>query len=224
MAPQTIYTTHIISTNPCLKLLILLILQTSLSHCHESKSKMMMLALPLKSQVIPSGYLPRPPNKLRFHHNISLTVSIAVGTPPQNVSMVIDRGSELSWLHCNTPIPTTPPTGSYPTHLMTRPVCHLTHPPLAPRPPPPAMPPLTGFHLTRFFTCTVRLLTYPSIVPHPHAQPGPGTSQYPLHVTPTIFAMQHSPTLTLPPLRGTWLPTRSGSGQDRKTRKLYSGA
>ncbi|XP_027349738.1 aspartic proteinase PCS1 [Abrus precatorius] len=61
-----------------------------------------MLALPLKSQLIPSGYLPRPPNKLRFHHNVSLTVSITVGTPPQNVSMVIDTGSELSWLHCNT--------------------------------------------------------------------------------------------------------------------------
>lgn len=59
-----------------------------------------MLTLPLKSQVIPSGYLPRQPNKLRFHHNVSLTVSITVGTPPQNVSMVIDTGSELSWLHC----------------------------------------------------------------------------------------------------------------------------
>nr|KYP34645.1 Aspartic proteinase nepenthesin-1 [Cajanus cajan] len=75
---------------------MLLILQTFLA-TSEAKT----LALPLKSQVIPSGYLPRPPNKLRFHHNVSLTVSITVGTPPQNVSMVIDTGSELSWLHCN---------------------------------------------------------------------------------------------------------------------------
>jgi len=59
------------------------------------------LTLPLNSQVIPSGYLPRPPNKLRFNHNVSLTISITVGTPPHNVSMVIDTGSELSWLHCN---------------------------------------------------------------------------------------------------------------------------
>ncbi|KAJ4849169.1 Glutathione gamma-glutamylcysteinyltransferase 1 [Turnera subulata] len=60
-----------------------------------------MLVLPLKTQVIPSGSVPRSPNKLPFHHNVSLTVSLTVGTPPQNVSMVIDTGSELSWLHCN---------------------------------------------------------------------------------------------------------------------------
>ncbi|KAL2336590.1 hypothetical protein Fmac_011036 [Flemingia macrophylla] len=91
MRPET---THTI-LNPCLKHLILLILQTFLS---TSEAKIQ--ALPLKSQVIPSGYLPRPPNKLRFHHNVSLTVSITAGTPPQNVTMVIDTGSELSWLHC----------------------------------------------------------------------------------------------------------------------------
>ncbi|KAJ0979531.1 hypothetical protein J5N97_015005 [Dioscorea zingiberensis] len=42
-----------------------------------------------------------PPNKLLFHHNVSLTVSLSVGTPPQNVSMVLDTGSELSWLLCS---------------------------------------------------------------------------------------------------------------------------
>lgn len=95
------------STKPCLKLVVLLILQTlSLgsgitSTTTQMNSEAKMLTLPLKSQVIPSGYLPRPPNKLRFHHNVSLTVSITVGTPPQKVSMVIDTGSELSWLHCN---------------------------------------------------------------------------------------------------------------------------
>ncbi|CAN0909544.1 Aspartic proteinase PCS1 [Linum grandiflorum] len=35
-----------------------------------------------------------------FHHNVSLTVSLTVGSPPQNVTMVLDTGSELSWLHC----------------------------------------------------------------------------------------------------------------------------
>ncbi|XVF75308.1 hypothetical protein PTKIN_Ptkin13bG0176900 [Pterospermum kingtungense] len=39
-------------------------------------------------------------NKLAFHHNVTLTVSLSVGTPPQNVTMVLDTGSELSWLHC----------------------------------------------------------------------------------------------------------------------------
>ncbi|GMH10168.1 hypothetical protein Nepgr_012009 [Nepenthes gracilis] len=56
---------------------------------------------PLKAQIIPSGSLPPSPNKLSFHHNVSLTVSLQVGSPPQNVTMVLDTGSELSWLYCN---------------------------------------------------------------------------------------------------------------------------
>jgi hypothetical protein len=57
---------------------------------------------PLRARQVPAGALPRPrpPSKLRFHHNVSLTVSLAVGTPPQNVTMVLDTGSELSWLLC----------------------------------------------------------------------------------------------------------------------------
>ncbi|CAN0909545.1 Aspartic proteinase PCS1 [Linum grandiflorum] len=39
-------------------------------------------------------------DKMLFHHNVSLTVSLTVGSPPQNVTMVLDTGSELSWLHC----------------------------------------------------------------------------------------------------------------------------
>ncbi|KAL0451131.1 UNVERIFIED_CONTAM: Amino acid transporter AVT1D [Sesamum latifolium] len=56
-----------------------------------------VLVLPLKTQEIQS-----PPSKLPFTHNVTLTVSLAVGTPPQNVTMVLDTGSELSWLQCNT--------------------------------------------------------------------------------------------------------------------------
>ncbi|KZV41342.1 hypothetical protein F511_36541 [Dorcoceras hygrometricum] len=58
------------------------------------------LILPLKAQQIPPGIIPKPPNKLFFRHNVSLTVSLAVGSPPQQVTMVLDTGSELSWLHC----------------------------------------------------------------------------------------------------------------------------
>ncbi|KAK3034265.1 hypothetical protein RJ639_032200 [Escallonia herrerae] len=61
-----------------------------------------MLVLPLKTQELQSGSFPRSPNKLPFHHNVTLTVSLTVGTPPQNVTMVLDTGSELSWLQCNT--------------------------------------------------------------------------------------------------------------------------
>ncbi|KOM38037.1 hypothetical protein LR48_Vigan03g141900 [Vigna angularis] len=102
MRPKTTCTNHTVLTR-CFSLAIILILRTSLT-TSEAKT----LTLPLKSQVIPSGYLPRPPNKLRFNHNVSLTISITVGTPPQNVSMVIDTGSELSWLHCNNHTNTNP--------------------------------------------------------------------------------------------------------------------
>lgn len=57
------------------------------------------LILPLKTQQITSGF--SAPNKLPFTHNVTLTVSLSVGTPPQNVTMVLDTGSELSWLHSN---------------------------------------------------------------------------------------------------------------------------
>ncbi|MED6167590.1 hypothetical protein PIB30_004400 [Stylosanthes scabra] len=54
------------------------------------------LLLPLKQQTLSSNS-----GKLSFHHNVTLTVTLTVGTPPQNVTMVLDTGSELSWLHCN---------------------------------------------------------------------------------------------------------------------------
>lgn len=62
---------------------------------HTSNSTR-VLVLPLKIQEIPSV-----PSKLPFTHNVTLTVSLSVGTPPQNVTMVLDTGSELSWLQCN---------------------------------------------------------------------------------------------------------------------------
>lgn len=58
------------------------------------------MLLPLRVQA--ASLAPQAPaNKLRFRHDVSLTVSVAVGTPPQNVTMVLDTGSELSWLLCN---------------------------------------------------------------------------------------------------------------------------
>ncbi|KAL5717295.1 Glutathione gamma-glutamylcysteinyltransferase 1 [Ranunculus cassubicifolius] len=73
--------------------LMFLFLQSKLTLCSFET-----LILPLKVQrITPSG---GSPAKLSFHHNVTLTVTLTVGTPPQNVSMVIDTGSELSWLHC----------------------------------------------------------------------------------------------------------------------------
>ncbi|KAL5102020.1 hypothetical protein RYX36_006347 [Vicia faba] len=56
------------------------------------------ITLPLKIQTLSQNSL--SPNKLTFQHNVTLTVSLTVGTPPQKVTMVLDTGSELSWLHC----------------------------------------------------------------------------------------------------------------------------
>ncbi|XP_020233947.1 aspartic proteinase PCS1 [Cajanus cajan] len=55
------------------------------------------LVLPLKAQKTTPQ---TPSRKLSFHHNVTLTVSLTVGSPPQNVTMVLDTGSQLSWLHC----------------------------------------------------------------------------------------------------------------------------
>ncbi|OAY42382.2 aspartic proteinase PCS1 [Manihot esculenta] len=99
------YTLRASHCNPCLRFftclvsysfLMLLFIESPLSF-----SLSQTFVLPLKTQLISPGSLPRSPSKLPFHHNISLTVSLTVGTPPQNVSMVIDTGSELSWLRCN---------------------------------------------------------------------------------------------------------------------------
>ncbi|XP_040994277.1 aspartic proteinase PCS1-like [Juglans microcarpa x Juglans regia] len=69
--------------------------QSSLSATQKS------LILPLKAQtVLPRGSASKPSDKLSFHHNVTLTVSLTVGSPPQSVTMVLDTGSELSWLHC----------------------------------------------------------------------------------------------------------------------------
>ncbi|PKI39358.1 hypothetical protein CRG98_040224, partial [Punica granatum] len=45
------------------------------------------LALPLETREVSYDSVPRPPSKLPFRHNVSLTVSLMAGTPPQNVTM-----------------------------------------------------------------------------------------------------------------------------------------
>ncbi|OAY63930.1 Aspartic proteinase PCS1 [Ananas comosus] len=99
---------------PCLPLLLFIILAqpctslawttptTATATTYDAGRKTKPVILPLRAQKVASLPLPRQPNKLLFHHNVSLTVSLAVGAPPQNVSMVLDTGSELSWLLCNT--------------------------------------------------------------------------------------------------------------------------
>ncbi|MCL7040055.1 hypothetical protein MKW94_013032 [Papaver nudicaule] len=90
----------------------------------QPNSALETLILPLKTQLMPS------PNNISFHRNVSLTVSLTVGTPPQKVVMVLDTGSELSWLRCNNPsfpnsLPTFNPrhSSSYTPMLCSSPAC-----------------------------------------------------------------------------------------------------
>ncbi|TYI11019.1 hypothetical protein ES332_A09G182200v1 [Gossypium tomentosum] len=84
-------------SNPFLKTLylqnFLFFLLIQIRSCFSSSPTPFIF--PLKTQIL------RSPSNLQFQHNVSLIVSLTVGTPPQNVSMVLDTGSELSWLHCN---------------------------------------------------------------------------------------------------------------------------
>ncbi|KAJ4970752.1 hypothetical protein NE237_003851 [Protea cynaroides] len=75
-------------------------LQTKSCFSASSRQSRATVVLPLKTQIIPSSSVPKPPDRISFHHNVTLTAFLTVGTPPQNVSMVLDTGSELSWLHC----------------------------------------------------------------------------------------------------------------------------
>uniref|UniRef100_A0A0E0N4V6 Peptidase A1 domain-containing protein n=2 Tax=Oryza TaxID=4527 RepID=A0A0E0N4V6_ORYRU len=85
----------------CLLLLLLLLLAVPRpAAAAAAAAATRPLLFELRARQVPAGALPRPASKLRFHHNVSLTVSLAVGTPPQNVTMVLDTGSELSWLLC----------------------------------------------------------------------------------------------------------------------------
>ncbi|KAI3993430.1 hypothetical protein MKX01_007875 [Papaver californicum] len=101
-------------------LVLVIFLQPELYLCSAPET----LVLPLKAQLFTS------PNNISFHRNVSLTVSLTVGTPPQNVVMVLDTGSELSWLCCKNPsLPNSLPTfnplnsSSYSSMLCSSPAC-----------------------------------------------------------------------------------------------------
>ncbi|KAL8050323.1 hypothetical protein ABFX02_06G075600 [Erythranthe guttata] len=98
----------VITTNSLLFFTLLIFL-------HYPNSCLSSLILPLKAKLTQSPAVTTP-NKLSFHHNVTLTVTLAVGSPPQQVTMVLDTGSELSWLNCKK-TPTTP--SSFAPHLST---------------------------------------------------------------------------------------------------------
>ncbi|KAE9450104.1 hypothetical protein C3L33_17995, partial [Rhododendron williamsianum] len=58
-----------------------------------------------------------PPYNYRsaFKYSMALIVSLPIGTPPQTQQMVLDTGSQLSWIQCNKKMPPKkpPPTTSF---------------------------------------------------------------------------------------------------------------
>ncbi|KAF2296093.1 hypothetical protein GH714_036105 [Hevea brasiliensis] len=99
--------THMASDHFLVKVVLLFFVFLQAKRCLSLKQE--SLILPLKTQKHPRFSTTRhftttssalATNKLLFHHNVSLTVSLTVGSPPQNITMVLDTGSELSWLHC----------------------------------------------------------------------------------------------------------------------------
>ncbi|QCE01155.1 aspartyl protease family protein [Vigna unguiculata] len=71
--------------------------------------------------------------KWPFKYSMALVVSLPIGTPPQHQQMVLDTGSQLSWIQCHNK---TPPTASFDPSLSSSfYVIPCTHPLCKPRVP-----------------------------------------------------------------------------------------
>ncbi|KAL8550143.1 hypothetical protein ACS0TY_008824 [Phlomoides rotata] len=69
-----------------------------------------------------------------FKYSMALVVSLPIGTPPQNQQMVLDTGSQLSWIQCNRKSPQKPPTTTFDPSLSSSfSVLPCTHPLCKPR-------------------------------------------------------------------------------------------
>ncbi|CAH8354104.1 unnamed protein product [Eruca vesicaria subsp. sativa] len=71
-----------------------------------------------------------PSVKIPFTHDVTLTVSLTAGSPPQTIKMVLDTGSELTWLYCKqsstpTPIFDHAKSSSYIALPCSSPVCTI---------------------------------------------------------------------------------------------------
>ncbi|GMN42277.1 hypothetical protein TIFTF001_011490 [Ficus carica] len=74
--------------------------------------------------------------KLLFKYSMALIVSLPIGTPPQTQQMVLDTGSQLSWIQCHKKAPKVapPPTASFdPSLSSTFSVLPCSHPVCKPR-------------------------------------------------------------------------------------------
>ncbi|RDX76299.1 Aspartic proteinase PCS1, partial [Mucuna pruriens] len=110
---------------------------TSLSLSTNTASKMLrdsLIANPKRNNKnTPSS----PYNyKLSFKYSMALIVNLPIGTPPQVQPMVLDTGSQLSWIQCHNKAPAKPPppTASFnPSLSSTFSILPCTHPACKPR-------------------------------------------------------------------------------------------
>lgn len=89
---------------------------TSTPLSHNSSSKALFLSsLVANSQQntygknMPRVVVPSLNYKSTFKYSMALIITLPIGTPPQNQQMVLDTGSQLSWIQCHKKIPKIPP-------------------------------------------------------------------------------------------------------------------
>ncbi|RWR75080.1 aspartic proteinase PCS1-like protein [Cinnamomum micranthum f. kanehirae] len=104
------------------------LLSRPLSH-HPSLS-------PLSSSLAFSPKTPKPktqnPFKFQFKYTMALVLSLPIGTPPQSQPMVLDTGSQLSWVQCQKQTPAKTPAFD-PSHSSSFSVLPCNTPPCKPQ-------------------------------------------------------------------------------------------
>ncbi|XP_015881464.3 aspartic proteinase PCS1 [Ziziphus jujuba] len=109
----------------------------TLSPLSSKSSATFRASLFSNSKPNPSLKTPSYNYKLSFKYSMALIVSFPIGTPPQTQQMVLDTGSQLSWIQCHKKAPRVPPpTASFdPSLSSTFSVLPCTHPICKPRVP-----------------------------------------------------------------------------------------
>ncbi|KAJ9541285.1 hypothetical protein OSB04_027791 [Centaurea solstitialis] len=99
-------------------LLIFIFFCNSISFSTQSNNNSLSFSLsylPLSHQSAASKLIhsskkiqsPSSNHRLSFKYSMALIVSLPIGTPPQTQQMVLDTGSQLSWIQCHNKTPTT---------------------------------------------------------------------------------------------------------------------
>ncbi|KAH6803765.1 Eukaryotic aspartyl protease family protein [Perilla frutescens var. frutescens] len=101
---------------------------------HASNAKFLSSQVQTKNAAVASS----PPfgfnYKSPFKYSMALIISLPIGTPPQAQQMVLDTGSQLSWIQCHRKAPRKPPPTSFDPSLSSSfSLLPCTHPICKPR-------------------------------------------------------------------------------------------